>query len=170
MDHPSLYVKISILNKQVEAFCDSGAIVLSLSEKFFNQINENNQVKKQPSTTILSSSNQMPIQIKGTVSVTMKIVPKKYEHTFYALIDAASSCLLGLDILETNNCDAQFLESKWRIDRNTLVPLYRKQFSIEEEKVYRVVAVEKVSVPSQHVIIVPGTNPGWKAPPVATVA
>ena len=31
-------------------------------------------------------------------------------------------------------------------------------------------ALEKVSIPPQHVMIVLGTIPGWKAPPVATVA
>ena len=31
-------------------------------------------------------------------------------------------------------------------------------------------ALEKVSIPPQHVMIVPGTIPGWKAPPVARVA
>ena len=57
-----------------------------------------------------------------------------------------------------------------KIDRNTLVPLWRKQFSFNEEQVYRAVALEKVSIPPQHVMIVPGTMPGWKAPPVAKVA
>ena len=51
-----------------------------------------------------------------------------------------------------------------------MVPLYRKQFSFDEKQVYRVVALEKVSIPPQHVMIVPGTIPGWKAPPVARVA
>ena len=170
MDHRSLYVQISILNKQVESVCDSGASVSCLSEELFNQINENHQVKIQPSTTRLSSANQMPIQIKGTVSVPIKIGPKPYEHTFYVLIEAASDCLLGLDFLETNKCDALFSERKLKIDRNTLVPLYRKQFSFDEKQVYRVVALEKVSIPPQHVMIVPGTIPGWKAPPVARVA
>ena len=170
MDHRSLYVQISILNKQVEAVCDSGASVSCLSEKHFNQIKENHQVKIQPSTTRLSSANQMPIQIKGTVSVPIKIGSKTYEHTFYVLIEAASDCLLGLDFLETNKCDALFSERKLKIDRNTLVPLYRKQFSFDEKQVYRVVALEKVSIPPQHVMIVPGTIPGWKAPPVARVA
>ena len=31
-------------------------------------------------------------------------------------------------------------------------------------------ALEKVSIPPQHVMIVPGTIPGWKAPPVTRVA
>ena len=121
--HRSLYVQISSLSKQVEAVCDSGASVSCLSEKLFNQINENLQVKTHPGTTRLSSANQMPIQIKGTVSVPIKIGPETYEHTFYVLIEAASDCLLGLDFLETNNCDALFSESKLKIDRNTLVPL-----------------------------------------------
>ena len=29
--------------------------------------------------------------------------------------------------------------------------------------------LEKVSIPPQHVMIVPGTIPGWKAPPVARI-
>ena len=77
---------------------------------------------------------------------------------------------MGLDFLETNSCDALLLESKLKIDRNTLVPLYRKQFSFDEKQVYRVVALEKVSIPPQLVMIVPGTIPGSKAPPIARVA
>ena len=169
MDHRSLYVQISILNKQVEAVCDSGASVSCLSKKLFDQINENHQVKIQPSTR-LSSANQMPIQIEGTVSVPIKIGSKKYEHTFYVLKEAASDCLLGLDFLETNKCDALFSEGRLKIEENTFVPLYRKQFSFDEKQVYRIVALEKVSIPPQHVMIVPGTIPGWKAPPVARVA
>ena len=65
----------------------------------------------------------MPIQIKGTVSVLIKIGPKTYEHTFYVLIEAASDCLLGLDFLETHKCDALFSESNMKIERNILVPL-----------------------------------------------
>ena len=76
VDHGSLYVQISIFNKQVEAVCDSGESVSCLSEKVFNQINEIHQVKIQPSTTRLSSANQMPFQIKGTVPVPIKIFPK----------------------------------------------------------------------------------------------
>ena len=65
VDHRSLYEQISILNKQVEAVCESGASVSCRSQKLFNQINELHQVKIRPSTTRLSSANQMPIQIKS---------------------------------------------------------------------------------------------------------
>ena len=94
----------------------------------------------------------MPIQIEGTVSVPIKIGPKTSEHIFYVLIEAASDCLLRLDFLETNKCDALISEGKLKIDRNTLVPLYRKQISFREKQVYRVVALERVSVPPQHVM------------------
>ena len=170
MDLPSLYVQISLLNKQVEAVCDSGASVTCLCQKIFNQIDENHQFKLQPGTTSYTSANQMPIQIKGTVSVPIKTSPKMHQHTLYVLIGAASYCLLGLDFLELKNCDALFSEGKLKIDRSKLVPLYRKQFSFDEKLVYRVVALEKVSISPQHVVIVPGTIPGWKAPPVAKVA
>ena len=42
--------------------------------------------------------------------------------------------------------------------------------SFRSKQVYRLVALENVSIPPQHVMIVPGTIPGWKAPPVARVA
>ena len=170
VDQRSLYEQTSILNKQVEAVCDRRASVSCLSEKLFNQINENHRVKIQPSTTRLSSAKQMPIQIKGPVSVPIKIGSKAYEHTFYVLKEEASDCLLGLDFLETNNCEALFSEGKLKTDRNILVPFYRKQFSFDEKQVERVVALEKVSIPPQHVRVVPGTIPGWKVPPVARVA
>ena len=57
-----------------------------------------------------------------------------------------------------------------RIDRTTLVPTYTKHFSFDEKQVYRVVALEKVSIPPQHVMIVPGTILGWKTPPLGRVA
>ena len=112
----------------------------------------------------------MTIHFKGRVSVPNKISPTKYKHTFYVSIEAASDCLPGLDTLEINNFDALFSEGKLKIDRNTLVPLYEKQFSFDEKQICRVVALEKVSIPPQHVMIVPGTILGSKVPPVAIVA
>ena len=141
-----------------------------LSEKLFNQINENHQVKIQRSTTKLSNANQMPFQIEGTVCVPIEIGLKTYEHELYDLAKAASDCLLGVDFLETSECNELFSENKLQIDENTLVPFYRKQFSFDEKQVYRVVALEKVSILPQHVMIVPGTIPGWEAPSVARAA
>ena len=140
-----------------------------LGERLFNQINENYLVEKQPSTIKLSTAIQMPIQVRSTVSVPIKIGPKKHEPIFYVLIEAASDCLQGLDFLGAINWDALFSDGEIKIDRNTLVPLYRKQFPFNEKQTYRVVALEKVSIPPQHVMIVPGTIPGWKTPPVARV-
>ena len=57
-----------------------------------------------------------------------------------------------------------------KIDINALVSFYRKQFLFDQNQVYRLVALEKVSIPPQHVMIVPGLIAGWKAPPVARVA
>ena len=132
-------------------------------------MNENHQVKTPPITTRLTTANQIPSKIRGAVSALVEICPKMYEQTFYVLIEAASDCLLGLDFLETNKCDALFSEGTLEIDRNILVP-FTKYFSFDEKQVYRVVAIEKVSIPAQHVMIVPSTIPGSKAPPIARVA
>ena len=143
MDHRSLYVEISIFNKQVEAVRDSGTSVSYVCEQRFNQINENHQVKIQSSTTQPSTANQMPIHIEGNVSVPIQIGPKKHERTFYVLIETASDFLLRFDFLETNNCDALFSEGQLKIDRTTWVPFYIKHFSFNENQVFRVVAMEK---------------------------
>ena len=102
----------------------------------------------------------MPIQTKITASLPIKKGPISYEHTLYVLIEAASYCFLGVDFLETNICDKLFSEGKLKIDRNTLVSFYRKQFLCDEKQVNKGVALQKVSIPSQHVMIVPGTIPG----------
>ena len=101
-------------------------------------------MKIQLSTTRLSTTNQMPIQIKGTVAVPIQIGPKKYEHTFYFSIQAASDGLLGFDFLESNKCDALFLAGELIIDRNTLVFFYRKQFFFDRKQLYKIVALENV--------------------------
>ena len=45
-----------------------------------------------------------------------------------------------------------------------------EKFSFDDEQVCRVMAKEKVSIPPQYVMIVPGKIPSWKAPPVAGFA
>ena len=167
MDHRSTYVQISILNKQVEAICDNEMSVSCLSEKLFNQINENHQVEIQPQNS--AAQTRCRFKLKAQYPYQIKICPKTCEHTFYVLIEAASYCLLGLDFLGANKGDAQFSEGKLKIDRKTLVPFYRKQFLFDEKQVYRAVALEKVSIPPQHVMIAPGTIAGWKEPAVAAV-
>ena len=54
----------------------------------------------------------MRIQIEGRVAVPIQIRLKKHHHTFYVLIEAASVCLVGLDCLETNRCDALFFRKQ----------------------------------------------------------
>ena len=72
---------------------------------------------------------------------------------------AVSDCLLRFHFLETNSCDAIFPKRQFTNDGNTLVPFYREQFSFDEKQVHQVVALEKVSIPPQHVMIVPSTIP-----------
>ena len=122
------------LNKQLDAVCDSGASVSCLRAKFFNQSNEIHQIKIQSSTSRLRTANQMLIRIKGTVSVQIQIGPKRYEHTFYVLLKAVSDCLMRLDFLETNKCDALFSEGELKMDRKSLVPPTESNFRSRNSK------------------------------------
>ena len=57
-------------------------------QKLLDNLNQSHEVKIQPIALRLSSKNQMPIQIEGTAAVPIQVGPKKYEHTFYDLIEA----------------------------------------------------------------------------------
>ena len=120
--------------------------------------------------TINSNYNQVQqsaaLQIRCPFSLKAQY---PYQSKWVPLIEAASDCLLGLYFFETIRCDTLFSEGKLRIGRNSLVPFYWKQFSFDENQVYRKVALEKISIPPQHVLILSGTIPGWKALPIGKI-
>ena len=75
---------------------------------------------------------------------------------------------MGIDFLRTNRSDAVFSKVKNRTDREKPITILKKQFFLDKKQVNQVV-VKKYDSSHKHVMIVPGTRPNWKTPPVARI-
>ena len=118
----------------------------------------------------LKAANGLPIEIKGVVRVPVVIRPKSYEHDFCVLEKLEADCLLGLDFLETNNCDPLIFCMKLQLDSHSFVPVNNKKFDFGHDNVFRVISTETVSVPPGHTRIIPAHIPNLKRPPIQVCA
>ena len=78
--------------------------------------------------------------------------------------------MLGLDFLETNECDPLFSSMKLKLDSNRYLPLYHKQFEYSHDNVFCVISPEALSAPPGHTRIIPAHIPNWKRPPIQVCA
>ena len=59
---------------------------------------------------------------------------------------------------------------KLKLDSNSSVPLYYKQFDYGNDNVFRVISTETLSVPPGQKRIIPAHIPNWKRPPIQLYA
>ena len=136
MDHRSIFFKIQVFDRIIEAVWDSGASVSCLSSAIFDSLQSKTPLKLSPSTTHLKAANQLPIETRGTVNLPVRIAEKVFDHTFHVLVKSDSDCLKGLDFLEDHKCDPMFSKKKLLICDTASVPLYHKNFEIPYNKVF----------------------------------
>ena len=86
MDHRSVFFKIQVFDRIIEAVCDSGASVFRLSSAIFDSLQSKTPLKLSPSTTQLKVANQLPIETRGTVNLPVQIAEKVFDHTFHVLV------------------------------------------------------------------------------------
>ena len=170
VDHRSIFFKIQVFDRIIEAVCDSGASVSCLSSAIFDSLQSKTPLKLSPSTTQLKAANQLPIETRGTVNLPVQIAKKVFDHTFHVLVKSESDCLIGLDFLEDHKCDPMFSKRKLLIGDTASVPLYHMKFEIPYNKVFRVASQDTISIPSGHSAVVPAFIPDWKRPPIALAA
>ena len=118
----------------------------------------------------LRAGNGSPIEVKGVVRAPVVIELKAYEHDFCVLDKSEADCLLGLDFLDINKFDPLFSCMKLKLDSNSFVPLYHKQFSYGNDEFFEVISTETLSVPPGHTRILPAHIPNWKRPPIQICA
>ena len=156
---------MKICEKKIEAFCDCRASVSCLSPSIYDELKQTPKFDLQPCLRKLKVASALPIEVKGVVRLPVVIGPKSHEHDFCVLDKSETDCLLGLDFLETNKCDPLFSCMKLKLDSNSFVPLYHKQFDYGNDNVFRVISTETLSVPPRHTRIIPAHIPNWKRPP-----
>ena len=171
VDPRSVFVEMQVCGKVVEAVCDCGASVSCLSPDVFENLKANNTIELKTCKRKLRAANGLPIEVKGVITVPVKIAKNTYEHDFCVLDKSEADCLLGLDFLEKHKCDPLFSRMELKLDSGNAVPLYHKQFNdYGVDTIFRVVASETLSVPSGHVTIIPAYIPSFKRPPVQLCA
>ena len=129
VDPRSVFVKLTILNIDVEAVRDCGASVSCLNPKIYDELKKRNDIPLNACTRNLRAANVLPIAVKGVIRVPVRIGTKQYVHEFRVLENSEADCLLGLDFLETNKCDPLFSQMKLRLDSTQSVPMYHKPLS-----------------------------------------
>ena len=164
VDPRSVFIQMNLCEKNIEAVCDCGANVSCFSPLIYDQLKQTHKLDLKPCLTKLRTSNGLPIEVKGVVRVPEVIGPKSYEHDFCVLDKSEADCLLVLDFLETNKCDPLFSCTKLKLDSNSFVPLYHKQFEYGHDNVFRVISTETISVLPGHSRIIPAHIPNWKRP------
>ena len=166
MDPRSVFIEMKICEKKTEAVCDCGASVSCLSPLIYDQLKQTHKLDPKLCLMKLRAANGLPIEVKGVVRVPVVIGPKSYEHDFCVLDKSEADCLPGLDFLETNKCYPLFSCMKLKLDSNSFVPLYQKQFEYGHDDVFRVIPTETLTVPPGHTRIIPAHIPNWRRPPI----
>ena len=151
--------------KKIEAVCDCAASVSCLSPSIYDELKQTHKFDLRPCLRKLKAANGLPIEVKGVVRLPVVNGPKSYENGFCVLDKSEADCLQDLDFLETNKCDPLFSCMKLKLDSNSFVPLYHKQFDYGNDNVFRVISTETRSVPPGHSRIIPAHIPNWKRPP-----
>ena len=165
VDSRSVFVRLKILDKDVEAVCDCGASVSCLSSEIYNELKKTYQIILETCTRSLRAANGLPIDVEGTIRVPVYLGNKLFHHEFRVLKKSEADCLLGLDFLERHKCDPLFSRMELKLDSTHSVPLYHKNFEIDHNAIFRVVATETINIPAGHATILPAHIPNWKRPP-----
>ena len=160
VDHQSVIVKIQVMDRIIEAVCDSDTSVTFLSSSIFDSLQSRTPLKSSPSTTQPKAASQLHIEARDTVSFPVRKADKVFDHNFHVLVKSESDCLIGLDFLEEHKCDPLFSKKKLLIRDS--VPLHQKKFEIPHDKVFQVVSQDTIFTPSSHSVVVPAIIPDWK--------
>ena len=88
----------------------------------------------------------------------MSLASNQYQQQFFVLKSSEADCLLGLDFLEDNHCDAPFSRMKLRFPFSQTVPLphSRKPLSGPSFEQLQVIARETTFLPAGHEFVILG--------------
>ena len=103
------------------------------------------------------AANQAEIPVPGTVTLPISLASNRYQQQFFVLKSSEADCLLGLDFLEDNHCDALFSSMQLRLPTSHTFPLINspKALSDSSEQV-KVIARETTLIPAGHEAVILG--------------
>ena len=121
IDNKSVFVNLEVCSSPVTAVCDTGASVSCISQRLLKRLPVNFQNQLQPAHCRLLAANQAEIPFLGTVTLPISLASNRYQQQFFVLKSSEADCLLGLDFLEDNHCDALFSSMQLRFPNSQTV-------------------------------------------------
>ena len=107
----SLLSKIHIADQLLPALVDSGAAISVLCVDVFEKLRVKNQrLKMEPATIQASAVNQTTLSFMGTCQIPCRWLKDSpiFWFTFYIASRMSVPCLLGFDLLHSQNCAVDF--------------------------------------------------------------
>ena len=156
IDNKSVFVNLEVCISPVTAVCDTGASVSCISQRLLNRLPVNFQNQLQPAHRRLLAANQAEIPVSGTVTLPISLASNRYQQQFFVLKSSETDCLLGLDFLEDNHCDALFSSMKLRFPNSQTVLLFhsRKAHSDPSPEQVKVIARETTFIPAGYEAVI----------------
>ena len=158
IDNKSVFVNLEVCSCPVTAVCDTGASVSCIIQRLLKRLPVNFQNQLQPAHRRLLAANQAEIPVSGTVTLPISLASNRYQQQFFVLKSSEADCLLGLDFLEDNHCDALFSSMQLRFPNSQTIPLFhsRKTLSDTFPEQVKVIARETTFIPAGHEAVILG--------------
>ena len=158
IDNKNVFVNLEVCSSPVTAVCDTGASKSCISQRLLNRLPVNFQNQLQPAHRRLLAASQAEIPVSGTVTLPISLASNRYQQQFFVLKSSEADCLLGLDFLEDNHCDALFSSMQLRFPNSQTVPLFhsRKAHSDPSPEQVKVIARETTFIPAGYEAVILG--------------
>ena len=85
-DHKSVFLKMTVSDKTIQAVCDSGASVSWLSLVVFDKLQKMVRLKVLETKSKLVPANKLPFTSRVKFRLLNIIGPKHYDHEFHVFI------------------------------------------------------------------------------------
>ena len=153
-----VFLDLEVCSSPVTAVCDTGASVSCNSQRLLKRLPVNFQNQFQPAQRRLLAANQAEIPVSGAVTLPIALASNRYQQQFFVLKSSEADCLLGLDFLEDNHCDALFSSMQLRFPNSQTDPFFRSRKARSDpflEQV-KVIAREITFIPARHEAVILG--------------
>ena len=156
IDNKSVFVNLDVCSSPVGVVCDTGASMSCLSQRLLKRLTLNLQNRLQPAHCRFLAANQSEVPVSGTVTFPISIASNRYQQQFVVFKSSETDCLLGLDFLEDNHCDALFPSMQLRFPNSQTVTLFysRKALWDPSPEQVKVIARETTFFPACHEAVI----------------
>ena len=149
---------ILVCSSSVTAVCDTGASVSCITQRLLKRFPVNFQNQLQLAHCRLLATNQAEKRVSDTVTLPISFGSSRYQQQFFELKSAETDCLLGLDFLEDNPCDALFSSTQRRFPNSQTIPLFNNGYAPSDPSLehVKVIARKTISIPADHEALILG--------------